>query len=380
MKVIVLGLRGIPGVEGGIESHVESLAPLLVSHGAQIEVVSRSPYHPFEHAACWADVKITPIWSPKLTGLEAFVHTFIGVIYAGIKRPDIVHIHGVGPGLFCLLARLLGLKVVFTHHGPDYDREKWGRVAKWILRTGEKLACRYAHQTVVISELIARDVDRKYGVRSTIIPNGVNRPSLRPAGDLLRSLGLKAGQYVLQVSRFVPEKRQTDLIRAFMNVAPEDWKLVLVGRFDNDSVYGRQVSSMIGQTKKVCLAGFRTGVELDELYSNAGLFVLPSTHEGLPIALLEALSYGLVVVASDIPANQEIGLDTDLYFKAGDVEDLSTVLKQRTLEIPEIVNNPEIIDWVTNRYDWKKIAKKTNLVYERALNGGYGGRDDSFPV
>jgi len=92
------------------------------------------------------------------------------------------------------------------------------------------------------------------------------------------------------------------------------------------------------------------------------------------------LSYGLVVVASDIPANQEIGLDTDLYFKAGDVEDLSTVLKQRTLEIPEIVNNPEIIDWVTNRYDWKKIAKKTNLVYERALNGGYGGRDDSFPV
>jgi glycosyltransferase involved in cell wall biosynthesis len=153
-SVFIIGLRGIPGVQGGIETHVENLAPLLVNHGIQVTILARKGFQP--RLSEYQGVKIKTLWSPKSKFLEAIVHTFFGIMYATVKRPDILHIHAIGPSILTPIARIVGLKVVMTHHGPDYDRQKWGNLAKFILRLGEKLGTKFSNQVIVISNTINR--------------------------------------------------------------------------------------------------------------------------------------------------------------------------------------------------------------------------------
>lgn len=309
MRVMVLGLRGFPGIQGGVETHAEHLYPRLRDLGCDIEVLVRSPYWKGEASRGVPGIRFKPIWCPSSNGAEAFVHSFLGVLYAAWRRPDVLHIHAVGPALFAPLAKLFGLKVVVTHHGPDYDREKWSPAAKAILRTGERLGMLFSDARIVISDVIGQLVQRKYGRDSVRIPNGVEIPAALGDDETIRSLGLTSGRYVLTVSRMVPEKRHLDLIEAFGRAGLDGWKLALVGDLSADDAYTRQVVAAAERSPDVVLTGFQKGKALAQLYGHAGVFVLPSTHEGLPIALLEALSYGLPSVASDIPANLEVGLD-----------------------------------------------------------------------
>jgi glycosyltransferase involved in cell wall biosynthesis len=285
-------------------------------------------------------------------------------LYAAWRRPDVLHVHAIGPALFTPLARLLGLRVVVTHHGPDYDREKWSSAAKAILRTGERMGMRYANARIVISNVIRELVRRKYQRESYCITNGVEIPAAAPGGDTLRELGLAPGRYILTVSRMVPEKRHLDLIAAFKRSKLPGWKLAVVGDLSAEDDYVGKVREAAADSPGVVLTGFRKGGELAEIYANAGVFVLPSTHEGLPIALLEALSYGLPSIASDIPANLEVGLEPAQYFPVGDIQDLATCLKrvatrQRSADYPQ-----KIQDWVRRKYDWQSIAQDTLAVYQ----------------
>jgi glycosyltransferase involved in cell wall biosynthesis len=296
------------------------------------------------------------------------VHTLLVVIYAGFARPDLLHIHGIGPGLFAPLAKLMGLRVVVTHHGADYDREKWGWLARKILRLGERFAMGYADERIAISRTIAELIETNCGKSSTLIPNGVEIASRVCASDFLTELGLRPSRYVLQVSRLVPEKRQLDLIEAFARARLEGWNLVLVGKLEDADAYAQRVLDRASKVSNVHLLGFRTGQQLAEIYSNAGLFVLPSAHEGLPIALLEALSFGLRSVASDIPANSEVGLAADYYFPLGDVDALAARLRQFTQEAPPAAEIKARVDWVRENYDWDHIALATGRVYESVLS------------
>lgn len=370
--VLMLGLRGFPEVQGGIETHVEHLAPELVNLGCNLEVIVRGNYQNPNIGKYWNGVALTPLWAPKSKTLEAIVHTFLGVLYAAVKRPDILHIHGIGPALMTPLARLLGLRVVVTHHGPDYNRQKWGAIARRTLKLGEWFGMRFSNRRITISSIIQDLVTSKHTVNSALIHNGVVLPSLTASSEHLARFGLEHNKYILLVGRLVPEKRHLDLIHAFNQANLAGYKLVLVGSSDYPDVYAHTLTNASIANPDIVLTGFQRGEMLHSLYSHAALFVLPSSHEGLSISLLEALSYGLPVIASDIPANLEVGLSDSSYFKLGQVDQIADMLKQhlqQTVTAEEkLVKSKQLREWVQSRYDWRNIAEKTVTTYHSAVS------------
>lgn len=369
LRVLVAGLRS-PEAEGGVESHARHLYPHIAELGCDVEIAVRRHCHPVSRADQWGRIRLKPFWSPVAAGFEALLHTLLATAYAIRSRPDVYHLHAIGPALLTPLACMFGLKVVVTHHGPDYDREKWGAFSRLVLRLGEWLGMRCAHGRIVISSTIHDLVRDKYGLDSTVIPNGVDPPAATASTALLDALGLTPKRYVLQVSRFVPEKRQADLVAAFRGAElGEGWHLVLVGDSGPGNRYAQRVRAAAGGDERVLFTGYRTGEDLLELCQNAAVFVLPSSHEGLPIALLEALSHGLPVIASDIPANREIGLPDHWHFPVGDVEALARRLEEAARrpasEQDTAVRRQDILE----RYNWQHIARQTAAVYRSVLAG-----------
>lgn len=367
MRIMVLGLRGFPGVQGGVETHAEHLYQRLSTLGCEVEVLVRAPYWQAAAAQALPAIRFQPLWSPTRSGLEALAHSLLGVTYAALHRPDVLHIHAIGPALVTPLARLLGLRVVVTHHGPDYDREKWSAGARAILRLGERWGMRHAHARIAISAVIQALIARRHDRPSVCIPNGVELPAAQPPGPALAAFGLAPGRYVLNVSRLVPEKRQLDLIDAFQAAALPGWRLALVGGLPSDDDYVARVRAAAAAAgPAVVLTGFQQGRALAELFANAGLFVLPSTHEGLPIALLEALSHGLPCLASDIPANRAVGLPAAHYFATGDRTQLSAGLQRLARRPQDSAERTRLRAWVSQNFDWQRIARQTLGVYRQA--------------
>jgi glycosyltransferase involved in cell wall biosynthesis len=366
IKIAVAGTRGFPKVHGGVESHCEHLYPHLVKQGCDITVFTRKPYidHQIES---YKGINFIPLNCPRNKFLEAIVHTFKSVLRAKKLRPDILHIHAVGPSLFVPLARLLGMKVVVTNHGPDYMRKKWLLPAKLFLRFCERMGMTFTTEVITIAKNIADDVRKKYGRDATIIPNGVEIPSIADSENYLEDFKLQKQKYILTVGRFVPEKGFDDLIDAFNQGDFGQWKLVIVGDADHEDKYSSDLKSKAGKNDSIVLTGFLKGRPLHELYSHAGLFVLPSYYEGLPIVLLEAMSYGLSCIASSIPANRNVEFGEERFFKVGDIDAL-------TEKIKEFISKPwgkderkKQIDMIAERYNWKNIADETLKVYKKVL-------------
>lgn len=366
LRVAVLGTRGFPNVQGGIETHCENLYPRLVERGCEIFVFTRKPYVDVNQKT-YKGVNLIPLSCPKNKFLEAFSHTLCGVIAARIFSPAVLHIHGIGPSLLVPLAKLLKLKVVMTNHGPDYNRDKWGRLAKCVLRLGERWGSRWANKVICISDPIAADIQKRHKKTVTVIPNGVNLPPLCETQDSLDKYSLTKGQYVLSVGRLVPEKGFHDLIAAFNALQPNSWKLVIVGRADHDDSYSSGLREKARSNVNIVMAGFLTGKPIQELYSHAGLFVLPSYHEGLPIVLLEAMSYGLNCIASGIPANRNIPLEEDRFFEPGNIGQMSALMA-RHMEAPLSEEERGAIQrLVAETYNWEGIAEKTISVYHTVV-------------
>jgi len=375
MKVVVLGTRGFPDVQGGVEKHCENLYPELVKRGCEVTVFTRAPYVDLSNIE-YKGVKLISLKCHRSKHLEAFTHTFKGVLAAKKFKPDILHIHAVGPSLFVPFAGLLGLRTVMTHHGPDYARKKWNGFARAVLRWGERNGCKNARAVICISEAIAKDVRKKFKRDVEVIPNGVMIPQEAQGTEALERFGLAKGKYILAVARFVPEKGLGDLIESFNQIASIDhgpstmdkkWKLVIAGDADHEDAYSRNLKKKAGAVKGVVLTGFLSGKPLAELYSHAALFVLPSYYEGLPIVLLEAMSYGLSCIVSDIPANKEVPLAQERYFRPGDIKAIA-------FKIEQFINKPlseeeksRQLDLITQGYDWGRIAAETLAVYKQAI-------------
>lgn len=381
LKIVVTGTRGIPGIMGGVETHCENLFPRIARLGADVTVVRRSSYaagsavpgasaagsngaHGCPDAVCaeWEGVKLVDIPTPRRKALEAIWHTFRAVNYAARVKADVVHIHAIGPALMVPYARLRGLHVVFTHHGFDYDRQKWGRLAKSALRLGERFGCRWADEVIVISDVIRDTIARKYGRTEhvSLIFNGVPAPSRTDLPDYFASLGIERGKYVLGMSRFVPEKRLDDLVEAFSRsgLAGRGYRLVLAGDADFKDEYSEKLKALAAGSGAV-LTGFVRGDKLHALLDGAAFFVLPSSHEGLPIALLEAMSYGLPVLVSDIPANLAVGLPQDRYYHLGDIDALAAGMND------VVCKSPLRIEYDMSAYDWDSIAGRIMEIYRR---------------
>jgi glycosyltransferase involved in cell wall biosynthesis len=260
-KVIFLGLRGIPEVQGGIETHVAALSARMAQRGWQVEVLGRRPYLP-PRPFVWKGVSVTPLWSPRSKNFEAVLHTALGLCIAVQRSPDVVHIQAIGPALLTPLARLLGLRVVVTHHGFDYDRQKWGRFAKSVLRAGEMMGMTLSHANIGVSKAIVETVRRNFGVAATFIPNGVEVEFPKLGTSYLDYIQITPNRYILSVGRIVEEKRQLDLISAFTRLNDRDRKLIIVGKADHDGSYQRAVEEAAAATPGVVMTGFQHGEAL----------------------------------------------------------------------------------------------------------------------
>ncbi|WP_234881847.1 glycosyltransferase family 4 protein [Agrobacterium larrymoorei] len=363
LRVCMIGLRGIPDVQGGVEKHVEQLVSNLVDLGADVHVFARRNYVAEKEPYVWRGITVHPLWAPRNTRLEAILHTALALVKARFLHPDIVHIHAVGPSLVAPLARVLRLKVVVTHHGYDYDREKWGSVEKRILRLGEWAGMRFSHARIAIAKHIADRMQDDFSKTVHFIPNGVKVDTKSLDDDVLNEFGLTKGRYVLLVARLVAEKRQTDLIEAFSRAGLGNTKLVLVGGGDADSTYADDLHERAKANAQVVLTGPQQGRRLASLFANAGLFVLPSSHEGMPIALLEAMAYGLPVLASDIEANLALGLDEGSYFPLGNIEELSASLHSKMENANGLRQARQSGNRIMSKYNWRSIGLKTAEIY-----------------
>lgn len=365
MKIVVTGTRGIPNIMGGVETHCEELFPRIAKRGFDVTVIRRANYAK-DDLKEWKGVKLVDIDSPKKKSFEAIIHTFRAINEAKRLKADILHIHAIGPALLVPYAKIKGMKVVFTHHGPDYDRDKWGFAAKTMLKLGERMGCMFADEVIVISDVIRNLIKRKYNRTSHVhlIYNGVSLPEICDYPEYFKELGIEKGKYILGMCRFVPEKNLHHLISAYAKVKNEELrvkkdsgiKLVLAGDTDFEDDYSRGLKEM-ARKNGVILTGFIKGKKLHSLLTNCRAYCLPSSHEGLPIALLEAMSYGVKVVVSDIPANKEVGLPESDYFPVGNVDVLAEKLKA-------VIGQPlQHIDYDMKKYDWEKIADQVADMY-----------------
>lgn len=360
MKIVVTGTRGIPNIMGGVETHCEELFPRIANKGYDVTIIRRKSYIK-DSLTQYKGVKLIDIETPKRKSFEAIIHTFRAILKARSLHADIIHIHAIGPALLTPMARLLGMKVVFTHHGPDYDRDKWGFTAKTMLKLGERMGTIFANEVIVISNVINELLIRKYNRKNChLIYNGVSEPEICDYPEYFDQLGIEKQKYILGMCRFVPEKNLHHLVEAFSKIDTKGCKLVLAGDTDFEDEYSKNLKKM-AKEHGVVLTGFIKGKKLHSLLTHARCFVLPSSHEGLPIALLEAMSYHLPVIVSDIPANLEVGLKKDVYFQVGNIKELTDKLRKN-------IDQPYLpINYDMSKYNWDNIAEQVSEIYQKYI-------------
>lgn len=370
MKICVIGLRGIPGVVGGVETHCEQLYPRLkaMRPSDEIVVLGRKPYLAGRETVHHG-VRVVPLYAARSKHLEAISNALVAVIHARFKvKADIVHIHAIGPALVAPLAKLLGMKVIVTHHGDDYRRAKWNGFAKAVLRAGEYLGMRFADQVIPVSESVTRRLRQAFPDRAVAlqhIPNGANHSQGASDAhaalhqDVLTRYGLERMRYVACVGRLVPEKCFEDVITAFQSVSGSISgldRLVIAGGAEPDSSYLKRLKAMASE--QVIFTGALPRSDIERLLGHAALFVLPSSHEGLPIAALEAIAAGAPTLLSDIEPNLDIGLSAQNYFRLHDLEQLKAKMQSDP-------DQYRIGRDLLRRYDWSAISLQTSSVYDR---------------
>lgn len=352
IRVAVIGLRGVPHVIGGVESHCERLYPRLSQAHRDLDfwLLVRSRFTPPEIQSIGL-AKVRRLWAPKSNAWEAAVHTIIAIVYARFKlKADLVHLHGIGPGFFSPLVKGLGMRLVVTHHAADFVRPKWGPFARRFLAAGEAVSARFADQVICVSEALRHEfLGRHPGARSrtVTITHGlaIEKTARVEGAKVYESLGLKRGGYVIAVGRLDETKRFHDLVSAMRLAGDDATPLVIVGSSVDGVAYADRLQKQAGP--KVIFAGYRYGEELAALYRGAALLIHPSEMEGFGLVILEALTAETSVFVSDIPCHREFDLPEESYFPAGDIESMVRALKSPGA----IVRPTEALKKVRKRYD-----------------------------
>lgn len=356
MRLSVIGLRGFPMIEGGVEKHCEALYPLL-NKDIDITVYRRSAYVKSKYV--YDNISFIDLPSTRIKGLEPALHSLIASIDALIKKPDVIHYHNIGPALFCPLMKIRKIPVVLTYHSPNYEHNKWGRLAKAILRLSEKVALKNADKIVFVNYYQMQKYNMEIRRKSIYVPNGLNYLPHSERTDFLEKCDLEKGRYILSVGRITPEKGFDVLIKAFRLADKKGYKLVIAGGVEFEDSYMRKLKRLSGDTD-VIFTGYIYGDDLHQLYTNAGLYVLASKNEGFPLVLLEAMSYGLDILASDIPATHLVELEADSYFKLGDYRDLAEKISSKIKE-----NKKKKYD--LSKYNWVNIADKMSSIFHEVV-------------
>lgn len=369
MKIAMIGHKRIPSREGGVEIVVEELVTRLVELGNNVTVYNRKGNNVQDKNADkekrklkeYKGVKIKEVFTFENKKLNAIVYTFNATIRALFGRYDVIHYHAEGPCSMIWLPHLFGIRTVATIHGLDWKRSKWGGFATKFLKFGEKCAAKYADEVIVLSEEVKKYFKETYNRDTIFIPNGVNKPIIREPEIIKEKWNLNRDDYILYLGRIVPEKGIHYLIEAFKEIDVNK-KLVIAGGSSHTSEYLKEIKDLVKNDDRIIMTGFVQGRIIDELYSNASLYVLPSDLEGMPIALLEAMSYGCPVLTSNIEECIQVVGNYGKSFKKSDVNDLKKVLCEN-IKISSS-RNELLSNYVIRKYNWDEITRKTMKIYQ----------------
>ena len=363
MKIYVFGTRGFPGIQGGVEKLCEQLYTNL-SKDIQVTVFRRKPY--VTQNSTYSHVTFIDLPSTKIKGVEALVHSFLCSIICLIRRPDIVHIHNIGPGYFIPLLRLFGLKVILTYHSANYEHEKWGWLSKQFLKLSEIAALSFANKIIFVNHFQLKKQKEKRQTKCIYIPNGVSGFARVDNIQCLTQLGIKPEKYILNVGRITPEKGLETLIDAFLlsGIEKSGFQLVIVGGVESETNYFHMLQTK-SKNREIIFTGSLNKKYLQELYSHTRLFILSSYNEGFPLAMLEAMQTGCDILLSRISATQIIPLNENYYFEKGNVAELAEKIKRKISE-PQYIHSYPI-----ESYNWNKIQEATVTVYKSLLAKQY---------
>ena len=357
------GHKVIPSRLGGVEIVVEELSTRMVEKGFNVTCVNRRTNDYPKAISNYKGVVIEDVITINKKGLAAVSSSFFAAIKAAFSNCDIVHIHAEGPAAFTWIVKLFKKKVVVTIHGLDHQRAKWGRFASFYIMLGEKSAVKYADKIIVLSNNIQRYFKEKYDRDTVFIPNGVNVVNTVKANTIKELWNLNKNLFVLYVGRLVPEKGLEYLLNAWKDIRTEKKLIIAGGSSDSDEFvnYIKRIAS-----NNVIFTGHLEKNILEELYSNAYLYILPSDLEGMPLSLLEAMSYGNCCLTSDIDECVEVIENKGVTFKHGNVTDLKEKL-QYLLDNESIVKKYKIMSssFILRKYNWDKIVDKTLELYKQ---------------
>ena len=369
-SVAQFGHKHIPSREGGIEIVVEDLCTRLVEQGYDVTCYNRGGHHisgteyDIPKINNYKGIRIKTVPTIEKKGLAAVTSSFFAALCSAFGKYDVVHIHAEGPAFFTWLPKMFGKRVIVTIHGLDWQRAKWksGLGAK-LIKLGEKNAVKYADEIIVLSKNVQEYFKSTYGRDTKFIPNGVNRPKIQKAEFITEKYGLIKDSYILFLGRLVPEKGVQYLIEAFKNVET-DKKLVIAGGSSDTDSFIEELKNLAKDDERIIFTGFVQGKMLDELYSNAYIYTLPSDLEGMPLSLLEAMSYGNCCLVSDIPECIEVVEDKALIFKKSDAEDLKEKLQVLLRDRKGVKKYKESsTEFICQKYNWADMVEKTLRIY-----------------
>lgn len=374
LKIAMIGHKRIPSREGGVEVVVQELATRMTEKGYRIEAYNRSGYHVSgkeydknsHPGKYYRNIRIITIPTFKNGKLNAIVYAFFASVRALFGGYDVIHYHAEGPCAMLWIPKMFGKKIVVTVHGLDWQRSKWGTFASGVIRFGEKMAVKYADEVIVLSKNVKDYFMETYHRQTLYIPNGITRPDKKEANVITQRWGLEKDSYILFLARLVPEKGLHYLVEAYSKLDTTK-RLVIAGGPSHSVEYIHQIEKEVKKDPRILMTGFVQGTELEELYSNAYVFVLPSDVEGMALSLLEALSYGNCCLVSDIPENTEVIGDNGITFHKSQPEDLREKLEE-LLEHPETVRNyqEKSCDYICSKHNWDDIVEQTLKVYHKA--------------
>lgn len=365
MNIAMFGHKHVLSREGGVEIVVKELATRMAGLGHDVTCYDRAGQHvsgeKLDNRKEFNGVRIVPVWTLEKKGLAAMTASFSAAIKAAFGKYDVVHIHAEGPAAMCWIPKIAGKKVIVTIHGLDWARAKWGGFASKYIKWGEKQAVKWADEIIVLSKGVQEYFEKEYGRKTAFIPNGVDKSEPVPAKLITEKWSLTKDSYVLFLGRIVPEKGLRYLIEAWKGIVT-DKKLVIAGGSSDTDAFLDELKKI--SSEGVVFTGFQQGRVLEELYSNAFIYCLPSDLEGMPLSLLEAMSYGNCCVVSDIPECTEVVEDKAVVFPKGDTERLREII-QKLIEEPETVYKYKrrAASYITNKYDWDNVVKHTLELY-----------------
>lgn len=366
LKIAMLGHKHMLSREGGIEVVVYELATRMSQRGHNVVVYDRKSRHvsgaELKSKNEYKGVKIVQVWTVEKKGLAAMTSSLAAAWRASRSAADIVHIHAEGPAAMCWLPKIKNKRVIVTIHGLDWQRAKWGRFASEYIKFGERQAVKWADEIIVLSRGVQDYFKKTYGRRTVFIPNGAVKPDIREADRIKMYWGLEKDSYVLFLGRIVPEKGIKCLIEAWKGVQT-DKKLVIAGGSSDTEDFMKELKNM--SPENVIFTGFQQGRVLEELYSNAYIYTLPSELEGMPLSLLEAMSYGNCCIVSDIPECTEVVEDKAITFRRGDVDELRRVLQECLDDVKRVTKyKAGATDFITTKYNWDNVVEKTLDLYK----------------